>query len=51
MKSLNYSLSKFKNIIIYTLIRLYKVIYLTTRPIKEIQNLLIQEKSFILIAR
>ncbi|UTJ07525.1 hypothetical protein [Arcobacter roscoffensis] len=51
MKSLNYSLSKFKNIIIYTLIRLYKIIYLTTKPIKEIQNLLIQEKSFILIAR
>lgn len=51
MRFVNYSIARMKNIIILTLLRLYKIIYLNTRPIKNIQNILIQEKSFILTAR
>lgn len=51
MRLKNYSTARMKNIIIFTLLRLYKIIYLTTRPIKNIQNILVQEKSFILTAR
>jgi hypothetical protein len=43
--------SKLKHFIYLALQKLYRAYKISFRPIKEIQNLLIQEKNFILTAR
>jgi len=45
------SCSKLKHFICLALIKLFRTFKINVRPVKEIQNLLIQEKSFILTAR
>lgn len=46
-----YQTSKLKHILSLLLINLYKQVEILTKPVKEIQNLLIQDKNFIMAAR
>lgn len=45
-----YQSSKLKHTLSLLLINLYRQVEILTRPVKQIQNLLIQDKNFIMAA-